>query len=356
MLEVSEGVPLAPMTTIGIGGPARYFAPVRSVDDVAAAVEWSRRQRVPLFVLGGGSNLLIADEGFPGLVARIEMSGITVESVDDFAMVKAAAGEPWDSFVARVVEKEWAGVECLSGIPGLIGGTPIQNVGAYGQEVAETIARVEAFDRETSRIEWFTNAECEFSYRQSRFKGRDRGRFVVLSVTYRLRCSGAPTVRYPDLQRYLLDQQISHPALRDVRAAVIAVRKRKGMVVDPKDPDSRSDGSFFMNPVLSDDEMATFRRRVEGDFPTFPAEGGTKLSAAWLIEQAGFTRGTRRGNVGLSTKHTLAIVNRGGATAAEVIELVGEIQASVREEFGVGIQPEPVFVGFEEGDPSLRSG
>lgn len=351
--KLQKDVPLAPLTTIGIGGPARYFLRATTVDDIRDAVAWAAQQRQPLFILAGGSNLLIADEGFDGLVVQIALRGITVESEADLVTVKVAAGEPWDDFVAMSVAKGWAGVECLSGIPGFVGATPIQNVGAYGQEVSETISRVEALDRTTSGVVSFTNEECRFGYRSSLFKNVERERYVVLSVTFQLRAGGAASVKYPDLKKYLDEKGVAMADLSGVREAVIAVRKRKGMVIDPSDPDTRSDGSFFMNPIISAAELEAFLARArtragaEHAIPHFPAGEDVKLSAAWLIEHAGFTKGFTHGNVGLSSKHSLAVINRGGGTAREVVELVRMVQAAVREKFGVEIHPEPNFIGVK---------
>ena len=340
-MQLEENVPLAPFTTIGIGGPARFFFRAATVDDLRAGLDWARANDQRAFILGGGSNLLISDAGFDGLVLHADLRGITVESEDEYAMVKVAAGEPWDAFVAKAVDNGWAGIECLSGIPGSIGATPIQNVGAYGQEVSETIARVEVLDRTSGLATWFTNWDCRFGYRSSLFKNIERDRYIVLSVTFRLRRGGEATVKYPELQRYIDEQGIGLSDLRGVRAAVIAIRKRKGMVLDPADPDTRSDGSFFMNPIVPD-----FAPFASLDVPHFPAGDGVKLSAAWLIEHAGFHKGYVHGNVGLSTKHTLAIINRGGGTAREVVELMTMIQESVKAKFGVEIHPEPNFIGF----------
>jgi UDP-N-acetylmuramate dehydrogenase len=344
-MELQENVPLAPLTTIGIGGPARFFFRATSVDEVREALAWARERSLATFVLGGGSNLLISDAGFDGVVVHVDLRGVTVESEDEHAMVKVAAGEPWDGFVAMAVENGWAGIECLSGIPGSTGATPIQNVGAYGQDVSETIVRVEALDRTTDRVVGFTNRDCRFGYRASLFKNHEPGRYVVLSVTFRLKRGGCATIRYPELQKYVDARGVTVDDLHGVREAVIAIRKRKGMVLDPADPDTRSDGSFFMNPVLSPAAYEEFARKAP-DAPHFPSGDEVKLSAAWLIEHAGFAKGFTHGNVGLSTKHTLAIVNRGGGTAAEVVELVRMIQGRVREAFGVEMHPEPNFIGF----------
>jgi UDP-N-acetylmuramate dehydrogenase len=258
------------------------------------------------------------------------------------------------AFVERAVLGGWAGVECLSGIPGLTGATPIQNVGAYGQEVSETIVRLEALDRTTRRVRWFTNEECGFGYRSSRFKSIDKDRFVFLSVTFRLARDGEAAVRYPELRRYLDRSGALAPSLSEVREAVLAIRRRKGMVLDPNDPDTKSDGSFFMNPVVApgDLDAVLARARAAGvaseRVPHFAAaEGKLKLSAAWLIENAGFPKGYVQGNVGISAKHSLAIINRGGGTAREVLALVELIQRTVRDTFGIELQPEPSFIGFD---------
>jgi UDP-N-acetylmuramate dehydrogenase len=331
-------VPLAPLTTLGIGGPAKFFTRAESVDDVRAALDSARERALPVLILAGGSNVLIPDEGFDGLVIHMDLRGITIESEDpQSAIVNVAAGERWDDFVDFAVASGWAGVECLSGIPGSAGATPIQNVGAYGQDVSETIIRVEVLERATGRVIDLTNWDCNFAYRSSIFKGAAKDRYVVISVTFRLRNGGSASVRYPELRAYLDERGIGLDDLGAVREAVIAIRKRKGMVLDPSDPDTRSDGSFFTNPIVPKDSVP------EGA-PAFPSGDGVKLSAAWLIERAGFQKGFAHGNVGISTKHTLAIVNRGGGTAAEVLELVRMIQGRVRERFGVELQPEPVFV------------
>ena len=337
-MMLQRDVLLAPLTTLGIGGPAKFFVEARTVDEVREGVEWAQSNGKQLLVLAGGSNVLIADEGFDGLVLHLDLRGITIESD---GMLQVAASEQWDEVVALAVGKRWAGIECLSGIPGSTGATPIQNVGAYGQDVSETIVRVEALDRSTGRVTWLTNWDCRFSYRSSVFKNYERDRYIVLSVTFRLRPDAPATVRYPELQQYIENLGVGADDLQQVRQAVIAIRKRKGMVIDPADPDTRSDGSFFMNPIVSPE---TFLKM--GDMPHFPAGDQVKLSAAWLIEHAGFHKGYVHGRVGISSKHTLAIINRDGGTAREVVELVRMIQQSVREKFGVELQPEPNFIGI----------
>ncbi len=345
---MQRNVPLAPLTTIGIGGPARLFSRAGTVDEVRDVVAWAAAQLEPLFILGGGSNLLISDDGFDGVVLQIDLRGITVRDEDGEAVnVHVAAGERWDDVVAFAVRRGWAGIECLSGIPGLTGATPIQNVGAYGQDVSETIVNVEVIERESGRLITLTNAECGFEYRQSVFKADAKDRYVVTGVTFRLRPHGAAAIRYPELQKFLDANAIDPRDLSQVRDAVIAIRKRKGMVLDPADPDTRSDGSFFMNPVLTPAEFEDFRRRAgKEDVPHFPAGDQIKLSAAWLIEHAGFQKGFVYGNVGISSKHTLALINRGGGSAREVLELVAMIQGRIWDTFGVDVHPEPNFIGF----------
>jgi UDP-N-acetylmuramate dehydrogenase len=266
----------------------------------------------------------------------------------------AAAGEHWDPLVAFAADKGWAGLECLSGIPGYVGATPIQNVGAYGQDVSETIVAVEAMDVRTRARVTFDNEACRFGYRMSRFKSDDRGRFVVIGVTFRLRPGGAPSLKYAELSRHFAERGVAAPTVAETRQAVIEVRRRKSMVLDPNDPNARSVGSFFMNPVVAAAEFDGMAARIIADgvasspdeIPHYPGrEGRLKLSAAWLIERAGFQRGYRRGTVALSEKHTLAIVNRGGATAADVVGLAREVRDGVRDRFGISLHPEPVFVG-----------
>jgi UDP-N-acetylmuramate dehydrogenase len=346
--RLQRNVPLAPLTTLRIGGPAKSFIRAESVDEIREALSWTAAQNEPLFILGGGSNVLIADEGFDGVVLQIDLRGITVRDEDAEAVtVYVAAGETWDDFVSFAVDRGWAGVECLSGIPGLTGATPIQNVGAYGQEVSETIIRVEVIERDTGRVVTLTNSECGFGYRQSVFKGAAKDRYVVVGVTFLLKPGGAASIRYPELQAYIDEHGIEVHDLRSVREAVIAIRKRKGMVLDPTDPDTCSDGSFFMNPVVTPSQFDQLLVRAgTKNVPHFPSGDQIKLSAAWLIEHSGFHKGFVHGNVGLSSKHTLAVINRGGGTASEVIEIVRTIQGGVRDAFGVEIHPEPNFIGF----------
>jgi UDP-N-acetylmuramate dehydrogenase len=354
---IQENVALAPLTTLRLGGAARYFAEAREESEVIEALSFAERRALPVFVLGGGSNVLVADEGFAGLALRVAVKGISSAARHDSVHVTAGAGEDWDEFVALAVGHDLAGVECLSGIPGLVGGTPVQNVGAYGQEVSETIMRVRAYDRHERRAVELSNAECEFSYRRSVFNSSARERYVVLAVTYALRPHGAPALGYQDVKNYFAGRA-SQPALAEVREAVRSIRARKAMLLTPGDPDCQSAGSFFKNPVVAEVaftalEAAARRRQIVAAGEQIPhfktADGQIKIPAAWLIERAGFQKGHARGRAAISSKHTLALVNRGGATAEEVLALAGEVQTRVAEVFGVTLMPEPVFVGFEPG-------
>lgn len=348
--SLKANVPLAPYTTLGIGGPARYFAEITTAGALSAAVEWVRARSIPLFVLGGGSNIVVADKGFPGLVLKVSINGIETQLDDGYVFVTAGAGEDWDNLVALTVARNWAGFECLSGIPGRVGATPIQNVGAYGQDISEALVSLEAFDLSAGRSLELSAEECEFDYRSSRFKTRDRQRFIITAVKYRLVVGGAPAIRYPELQRHV--EGFEQVTLQNVRETVLAIRRQKAMVIDPTDGDSKSVGSFFVNPTVSIEELEHIKARLalsgsRKDLPSFPASNGrVKLSAAWLIESAGMKRGCVHGNVGTSTKHALAIINRGGGTATDVIELKELIQRRVFDAFGITLAPEPVFVGF----------
>lgn len=340
-LTILDGVPLAPLTTLGVGGAARHYVRIGAPEQVARAITWAQDRNVDVLVLGGGSNLLVGDDGFPGLVIQVAINGLTFDRSTDHTDVTGGAGESWDDVVAAAVDRGLAGIECLSGIPGYVGATPIQNVGAYGQDVAETIVRVDAFDREADASRSFSNAECAFGYRDSRFKRSEPNRYIVTSVTFRLENDGSPRIRYPELLRHIESRGIESPTLNATRESVLAIRRGKSMVIDPADADSRSAGSFFTNPVVSLDVADAIR--IEG-MPRYPAGDHVKLSAAWLIERAGFAKGHVAGNVGLSTKHALAIVNRGGGTASEIVALADDIRERVFERFAVELVPEPVFV------------
>jgi UDP-N-acetylmuramate dehydrogenase len=332
---------------MGVGGSARFFVEASDEATIVSAVAWAESHHVPIRVLGGGSNVVVADAGVDDLVVKVDLRGVSSREVGGAMEVTAAAGEPWDPFVERAVAEGWGGLECLSGIPGLIGATPIQNVGAYGQEVSQTVTAVRVLGRRSGEITTLAAAECSFGYRTSRFKGADSERFVVLAVTYRLSRDGSPAIRYADLERDLERRGISRPSLADVRGSVLAIRRSKSMVLDPHDPNRRSCGSFFLNPIVDAAALARVERAVgEPSMPRRPEAGGrTKLSAAWLIERAGFRRGEGPGPVALSTRHSLAIVCRQGARAADVAAFAREIKTRVEERFGVHLEPEPVLWG-----------
>ena len=351
---LQENIPLAPLTTIRIGGPARYFVEARNVGEVQEAVSLARSNNLPLFVLGGGSNLLVADAGWPGLALKVAIEGInqvqrTGHDDEGKILFDAGAGESWDKFVSQAVMARCAGVECLSGIPGSVGGTPVQNVGAYGEEVSDTIASVQVLDLKDNQVRELCPEACGFSYRASIFNTTERGRFVVLRVTYALTPGGNPRITYADLQRHFEGRE-TVPNLAETREAVRHIRARKGMLIVPGDPDCQSAGSFFKNPVLSKDQHKDLQQRAAArglTVPTYPAlETRKKVSAAWLVERSGFAKGFGSGRVGISTRHALAIVNRGGATAADVLTLKEQIQHRVEEIWGIRLEPEPVMVGF----------
>ena len=348
-MEIRENVPLAPLTTLQVGGPARYFAEAENEDDVGEALRLAQTRNLPLFVLGGGSNLVIADRGWPGLILKVAIQGITSEVHSNNARITAGAGVNWDAVVADAVEQNWSGIECLSGIPGSVGGTPVQNVGAYGQEVSETIASVRAYDLKSDEIVELTNKECGFSYRASIFNTTARGRYIILSVCFRLTSDGAPKLKYADLQRYFSDRD-TPPTLAQVRRAVREIRHSKGMLIVPGDDDSRSAGSFFKNPVLSEEQFAELTRRAESrslKIPSYPAlQAQHKVSAAWLVENSGFSKGFKLGEAAISGRHALALINPGNASATDIVKLKEHIQQRVDRMWGIQLDPEPVFVGF----------
>jgi UDP-N-acetylmuramate dehydrogenase len=361
-------VPLAGYTTLRLGGPARHFAEAADDTELIAQV-WAADERgEPLLVLGGGSNLVVADEGFPGVVVHVATRGVRHEADGDGVLLTVAAGEDWDTVVAGTVADGLAGLECLSGIPGLAGATPIQNVGAYGQEVAQTVVAVRGYDRERGEVVDLAAADCGFGYRTSAFKrpgGRAgagsgaTGRFVMLGVTFRLERSAlSAPVRYAELARALGVAEGDRAPLGEVRSAVLALRRGKGMVLDHTDPDTRSAGSFFTNPVLDPAAFADLERTVAATLgpgiriPTFPSgPDHVKVPAAWLIERSGFTKGypggAGEGEARISSKHTLALINPASATTASLLALAREITDGVRKSFGVDLTPEPVLVGAD---------
>jgi UDP-N-acetylmuramate dehydrogenase len=373
-----EPVLLSAYTTLRLGGPAGRFIEVTSDEELVAAVGEADEAGDSVLLLGGGSNLVVADAGFPGIVIRVATTGVTVREGSSLngagpdgagpdgagsVVVTVAAGESWDRLVERTVSERLTGIECLAGIPGLAGATPIQNVGAYGQEVARTIVAVRAFDRNIGEVVTLSSAQCEFGYRTSMLKqaaaGQATGRYIVLDVTFRL---GRPpasgpalsTVWYDDLASSLGVAKGDQVPQEEARDAVLALRRERGMVLDPADPDTRSAGSFFTNPVLTAEQFAEVQRWTAEhcgpqtqvrQLPTDTDDGMVKVSAAWLIEQAGFTRGYGGGAARISSKHTLALINPGNADTAALLDLARQIMAGVRETFGVELTNEPVLVG-----------
>jgi UDP-N-acetylmuramate dehydrogenase len=343
-MEIRENVALAPLTTFGVGGSARWFVEVTTEAEVAEAVHWAKERALPLLVLGGGSNLLVRDGGFAGLVLKMAILGIDQDKPwsPEFCV---GAGEDWDRFVDVAIAAKCAGIECLAGIPGSTGGTPVQNVGAYGQEVAQVIREVRVFDCETMEFRWMSHFECEFRYRESVFNTIARGRYIVTRVVFSLHY-GKPMLGYADLQKRFAGR-LRKPKLGEVAAAVREIRHGKGMLLVPGEIDCRSAGSFFKNPVVDEGRVAGIVAAAGvAEVPHWPAgEGKVKLPAAWLLERAGFVKGFGAGAVGISSRHTLALTNRGGATFADVERMEREIVAGVEAKFGVRLEREPVVVG-----------
>lgn len=352
-MTIEENVLLAPYTTLKIGGPARYFARVTSEDELAEAVRFGRERELPLFVLGGGSNLVVADKGFSGLVVQVAIDG-EMQSEGTPATgkvrVEVPAGKSWDEFVRLACDRGFVGVECLAGIPGLVGGSPIQNIGAYGQEVSQTIHSVRALDLTTLECRTLSAADCGFSYRRSIFNGEQRGRFVVTQVNFDLDFDVPPKLVYADVVNYFAGKPTPNPI--EVYEAVREIRARKGMLIDSDipQPDERSAGSFFKNPAVSPRVVRDILETLapeEGTMPQWPTDDGkVKLAAAWLIEHSGFKKGYALGRVGISSKHTLALINRtGDATCEELLRLRDLIVLTVEQRFGVTLVMEPVMLG-----------
>jgi UDP-N-acetylmuramate dehydrogenase len=359
-VQVQRDVPLAARTTLGVGGPASYFVEAHHEALVIEALQWSARRQLQCRILGGGSNVVVSDAGFNGLVVQLATRGVSVRPTADGVELVAAAGEPWDELVARTVAQGWAGLECLSGIPGSVGATPIQNVGAYGQEVSSCISRVRVFDRNQRELVELSAGTCRFGYRDSLFKSVDPERYVVLGVNFRLRAHATPEVRHRELQQHLSSRELPSLTPAAVRESVLELRRTKSMLLAADDPNSRSCGSFFVNPLVDRGVLAAIQVGLSP--ATVPhwvqPDGRVKLSAGWLVEQAGFARGYRAGTAGLSSRHALALVCHGAARASDVVTLARRIRATVQERFGVRLQPEPAFWGFgylDDGLPHDRS-
>lgn len=341
-LEIERDVPLAPLTSLELGGPAKYFVRAGDETTLVEALRWSADREMPSAILAGGSNLIVPDEGYEGLVVQMAIDALDFR---EGGTVCAGAGVAWETVVDGAVARSWAGLECLSGIPGSAGATPIQNVGAYGADVAEVIARVRVIRRDTLAFDELAPEDCGFGYRDSLFK-REPARFIVSAVDFALRPNGRGTVRYAELKKYAGPDA----TLAEIRRTVRDLRRRKSMLIEPGDPNRRSAGSFFLNPVVSpaeadrlvelalEDKLVTTAEEV----PRYPSEGAlVKLAAGWLIEKAGVAKGTRRGAIGVSSKHALALVHHGGGTTAELLAFADEIRARVHDRFGVTLEREP---------------
>ncbi|OJI06921.1 UDP-N-acetylenolpyruvoylglucosamine reductase [bacterium CG10_46_32] len=349
-MKSKRHIKLSDLTTIGLGGEASEFVSVGSVLELTEALTYANKKKLSVWVLSGGSNTVFKDSGFDGLVIKIDLKGITFKSKSGHVFITAFAGENWDDLVKKAINKNLSGIESLSGIPGSVGATPVQNVGAYGQEVSDVITEVKALDRTTFKEVVFANDECKFEYRSSRFKGRDNGKYIITEVTYRLFEDAAPAVTYLQLKEKLNELFGTEKAsLKEIRKAVLALRKSKSMVLDKRDPNSRSCGSFFMNPVLSQKEFSELearwksqRKQVE-DIPFFETNDHCiKIPAAWLIEHAGFQKGHQHHGVGISQNHSLALVNKNG-TVEELLELAGTIRRAVKFKFKIQLEIEPIL-------------
>jgi UDP-N-acetylmuramate dehydrogenase len=355
-VDIQENIPLAPYTTLNVGGTARWFIETGDPTEMLEAVFFARGQNVPYFILGGGSNLLVSDEGFPGVVIHTASTrAAEFHRQDDSVRIMADAGVEWDDIVCLAVDHNCAGIECLAGIPGSVGGTPVQNVGAYGQEVSRTIALVHALDLDAMQRVTLSAAECGFAYRRSIFNTTGKGRYAITSVEYSLKLDQPPSLEYRDVKHYFAERAIANPSLAETAEAVRLIRARKGMLLAEDDNDSRSAGSFFKNPIVPAAKvpgLAAIADCHPDEVPQFPAgadyapaDAMVKLSAAWLIELAGFRKGFTIGNAGISTKHVLAIVNRGGATASEIIALRNAIITAVQAKTAIRLEQEPVMLG-----------
>ncbi len=343
---------LAPLTTIKLGGRARFFACCATVDELREVLGFAREKTLKVHILGGGSNTIFSDAGFNGLVIKIEIGGITYVECGGRVKVTAGAGVVWDELVSECVNRGTGGLESLSGIPGCVGATPVQNVGAYGHAVSDLIINVKTLDRKSLTENSFTNKQCAFGYRQSRFKGKDVDRYVMTGVTFGLKKNAVPVIGYPDIVEQLGGKEAvakltgDKESLRLVREATLVVRRRKSMVLDEADPNTRSCGSFFVNPVLKKSVYKKLQSRLGVEAPVFPVSEGVKIPAAWFLERVGFRKGYVTGKVGISTAHNLALINRGG-TAEELLDLASKIRETVREKFGVDLEQEPVVVIYE---------
>lgn len=339
-MKLKRNIFLALLSTIRLGGRAEFFSECKTIADLKASLDFGKQNNFRTHILGEGSNTLFADDGFDGLVIKIALEGIKIETSGDNVLVTAAAGENWDKLVERTVESQLTGIEALSGIPGTVGATPIQNVGAYGQEVSQTIVSVKALDRQTLKLVQFNNRDCQFSYRCSRFKTIDKDRYIIVAVVFRLKSNKAPQINYNQVAKRL--KPLKSPMVVDIRRAVLALRREKSMVLDEKDPNSRSLGSFFINPIISTKKFRDLTNRYQG-IPYFENGENIKIPAAWLVEQAGFYKGYQENGVGISENHALALINIHGSTKS-LLDLASKIGQKVEDQFGIKLAVEPEIV------------
>ena len=352
-INFQHNVTLSELTTIKLGGNAKLFCNCNAIDELKACLIYAKTESLPVQVIGGGSNIIFPDDCFDGIVMKIDIKGIKFNELEkDIIEITSGAGENWDDFVKLCIDNNLTGVECLSGIPGSVGATPIQNVGAYGQEVSNTIVSVEAIDRLTLETVGFTNKECKFSYRQSKFKKEDKDKYIITKVTYRLYKFAEPKIKYPELKKHL-DNNTNWDSMKNgkeklsvIRNSVIDIRKSKSMVIDSEDPNTVSCGSFFLNPVLTGGEFGELEKTCSKNninIPSYKTDEGIKIPAAWLVENVRFHKGYRKGGVGISIKHSLALINCGG-TAKELLDLSAKIENEVYKNFGIELKKEPEII------------
>ena len=349
-MKLEKSIQLSKLTTICLGGRAEYFVSAQNIKEIEEAIQFSQEQNLKLIVLGGGSNVIFPDENLKALILKIDLKGVKFINKDNKVVAKVAAGENWDNFVLQAIEKGLSGVESLSGIPGSVGATPMQNVGAYGQEVANTITKVCAINKTTLKQVEFSKKECDFSYRSSRFKTYDKDKYIITKVEFVLDKINQPKIYYPELTRAIEKENVKDSGsrmeiLQKIRQKVLELRKNKSMVIDKNDPNSKSCGSFFTNPIVSNQIFEKIKKDYP-QIPSFPENKKIKIPAAWLIEQSGFKKGHKHKGVGISTNHSLAIINTGSGKADEVKDLAAKIQKAVKNKFGLILTPEPVIIEF----------
>ncbi|MBI2013296.1 MAG: UDP-N-acetylmuramate dehydrogenase [Candidatus Colwellbacteria bacterium] len=351
-MKIKESVTLAPLTTLNVGGPARYFVEAKTISDIEEAIKFAKDKNLPVFILSGGSNILVSDDGFDGLVILNRIAGFKSEIRGDKVILTIGAGENWDATVAKSVENNWAGLELMSGIPGSVGAAPVQNIGAYGAEVSSVIKKVKAFDLKTNKVVEFSKVDCEFSYRKSIFNSEEKGRYVILELMLELMpalIQEQKNLNYHDLQEYFKNKP--NPTLKEIRQAVIEIRAGKGYVIMPGYKSYKTAGSFFKNPVVSQKEFEGIKNIIgENDskwfWPQNPPAGGVKVAAAKLMEKAGFGKGHKEGNVGISPKHSLSLINLGRGTAKDLVNLAGKIIKGVYNKFHIRLETEVILIGF----------